>query len=175
MTIKVSDLTDVKDRGLPLLYAASGSDVLHVVRREGYVVSNSNRGSKTTYMVTDCNRPIEWGTSFHEGVISGWHGRLCSRCGTPEQFQKALNDYHRLWKESNDAYKAREAAKQAELKRIWSLAAESAGDFSYDLEAQKDRLGLTDIVSDGYNITAVLTIDGRKHRVKIEVLAEGES
>jgi hypothetical protein len=173
MAKKVSDLVDVEEKGIPLLYSAGESEVLHIVRREGKSArkrSGSIGGYPTRYDITDCNRLIEWGSVYTGGVASEWHGRLCSKCGTPEQFQEVLREYHRTRKESYDAYEARQAAERLERERVWNLAREAAEKLAVELLAVD---GLTEIDQDSYRITAVFEIDGRRHPVVIYVLAAG--
>lgn len=176
MAVKISDLIEVEKRDPVLLASGDSSDVLHLIDREGKGQKPQYRSSSQKhYKITKCNRALEWTSAYTGGRAIDWQGRLCTRCGTPEQFQEVLNEYHQIHQEWREAYDAKQAAEQAESNRVWNLARDAASDFAYDLEAQKDRLGLTDIISDGYHITAVLTIDGRKHSVRIEVLAEGET
>ncbi len=109
--MKVSDLTNIRDRGLPLLMYVSRNDdsleVLHIVRREG---THENYKDHFTHQnLTNCNRVLRYASIFTKGKIpSPTTMKLCPRCGLREDFQAALDEYHaigaRLDEESNQRH-----------------------------------------------------------------------
>jgi len=119
---KVSDLVNIKD-GKPLLvyrqqWPSTWRDevkatVLHISTKRG------TKNDNPCYFITNCNRAMEhadhWNKSVvpeHEDYYPGF--RLCTRCGSDEDFDAALAEYHCQSKQWERGYKARRAAEEAQ-------------------------------------------------------------
>jgi hypothetical protein len=87
-SVKVSDLIEVQDR--PQICRAEGSSILHIGVKYGKVgpTASYRWAHGYRYIATACNRAID---AYAETLIEyeKWGYRLCSRCGTLEDFQKA--------------------------------------------------------------------------------------
>ncbi len=122
------ELTNIRPRELPLVsyvdnrpsssYGEYKPLVLHINNRVGDALvyqSYSSGKEMREFDLTRCNRVLDYDRTFTNGVIpSNGDFKLCSRCGTLEQFQETLNEYHRQCIEINVKHKAKQ--KEDELR-----------------------------------------------------------
>jgi len=94
MTVKMADLKITK-RQWPILVATGASGILHISDSNG----TKQLGLRTVehYIVTRCNRALHH--PWYPKTTKGY--KLCSRCGTEEDFLEALADYQRLTAEED--------------------------------------------------------------------------
>lgn len=70
-------------------FSRVGPRALHIVRRHG---STGDAGRRR---ITDCNRVLtHYDTQIDSSVFRSNRFTLCARCGTLEDFEKALDAYH---------------------------------------------------------------------------------
>ena len=85
--MKIADLTRIEDIVPFVGYSEGGDDPpLHIFVGGG--IKEWGKHRRDFYSVTKCNRLIRW--PYRSNGLG--HARLCARCGTREDFEKALDD-----------------------------------------------------------------------------------
>jgi len=174
--IKVADLTDVKTsrpllvyrhKEQPLWGGPYKSTVLHISTKRG------TKGKNPCYFITNCNLAISHASHYpfndvprHKDYYPGF--QLCTRCGSQEDFEVALAEYHRQAKQQSAEYKAQRAAEEAQwqadnnacayaLARLADLL-ESVIPPIYEFKAESHKVTLA---LDGFRFTVTVERDKR--------------
>lgn len=111
---KVSELTDIKERTPILLYVRrdEGDSVLHISNRRGLAPNRTFSDGRHIENVTNCNRVLEYSDVFSKGTIGIQGFKTCTRCGSPADFENALENYHEASKRNHEEYQARQQAER---------------------------------------------------------------
>lgn len=126
------DYTDIKERGALILKVMGKTpedpDALHISRKQG-----RHPTGKYDENITNCGRVLQYATAYtgwlpddQEDYESQHTLKLCSRCGTVEDFQKALTEYHTWraeWRQRQEEEEERlmEAARKERKEHIAAL------------------------------------------------------
>lgn len=128
----VKNLTNIKERK-PIILKVEGRgtrwedapDVLHISRKEGEAQNYGLHKGTHSENITNCGRILQYPGVYTKGaipspeqILNGTY-KLCSRCGTPEDFQQALNEYWTWRAEADKELKAKEEQRRQEERREW--------------------------------------------------------
>lgn len=135
--LRVSDL-QLTGRAWPVLVRASyNTGLLHISVHNGLWKnpSESKYASDRYFVVTKCKRPFENDVGFPIGIDKLSNYQLCSRCGTLEDFEAALEDYkagraaQRLERQKEEEERRAKAQRDAEVRA--QLASKIASFLNY--------------------------------------------
>jgi len=126
--IKTSDLKNIRNRELPLIQTVKSEtpnqyiETFHIVDRIG---DYYDRGYKKDVEmgVSRCGRVVRYWSTFSRDLIPlpSEADKLCSRCAkTRDDFQKVLEEYHRVRSEWNKESQARDLEKKRIQDAEWN-------------------------------------------------------
>lgn len=110
---KLSELTNIKPRNVLIQYIPNreGLPLLHICRRQGDDGGLSRN-------LTNCGRVLDYYNIYTEPSIED-NVATCPRCGKPEDFKTALQDYWTWWSAWKQEMDRKEKELAAENERVW--------------------------------------------------------
>ena len=182
MATKLRELKNIRTKNAMIQHAYDKSNfhtqydiTLHIVDRVGDVEEKdffSRKQVIRTKEITKCNRVAEhWDTGNWSKINSVGAGnsgyKLCSKCGTREDFEKVMTDLDEWNKTRREEYNKQEQEKEAQRNEKWERVKVATRLNGHDLMA----IGLS-LQTTEYENELIYTkeINGKKYQFKITTL-----